>query len=448
LIWCWLARHGAQVEVAPLDPALELRAPGLRVIAHTDRAHFIQEFCSLPGVPADRARAFFDAQGTLADTLWGLFDTPELLPPLTLRSVFAHLPRIGAYAPLLRWLGQPLSAFVAHFGLSDCAPLRTWLDAICQITVQCPSDKAEAPFAIAAIDYFFHGCGHVLGGLGALADAFVQAIEAAGGEVRFADRVQRIERLDRGWRVITRRGAREVGAIFANVLPQSLPALSDGTLAAPHHRAERVASGWSAAMLYLALDAEAPLPPGPTHLELVQEPGAPLEHGNHLLVSLAARDDVERAPAGQRVATVSTHVDPSAYAQDPAGLTARVHERMRGGLRALAPEIHAAIRVEMTGSPRTFARFTRREGGLVGGVPRTTGLAQYLDLWPRPVAQGLYLVGDSVMLGQSVLATALGGQRTAAAALAAGIRAPRGAARDVRRSPLPPDPADFQGESH
>ena len=37
-----------------------------------------------------------------------------------------------------------------------------------------------------------------------------------------------------------------------------------------------------------------------------------------------------------------------------------------------APEVESAIQSEMTASPRTFARFTGRPEGLVGGVPRAT----------------------------------------------------------------------------
>jgi phytoene dehydrogenase-like protein len=80
----------------------------------------------------------------------------------------------------------------------------------------------------------------------------------------------------------------------------------------------------------------------------------------------------------------------------------------------------ADVRHVMTASPRTFERFTRREEGAVGGVPRRAGLGNYLELGPRPVMDGLWLVGDSVFPGQSTLATALGGVRTASRILAAG----------------------------
>jgi phytoene dehydrogenase-like protein len=424
----WLGRHGVTIDVALLDPSLELRAPGLRLQVGRDRAAFVGALCALPDAPVDALRRFFADQERVAATLWALFDDPELLPPLTLPTALTHAARLPRYARLVPLLGRSLGAVVASYGLGAFAPLRTWLDAICQITVQCPADEAEAPFALAAIDYFFHGVGHVRGGLGALADGFVTAITRAGGRVRFADRVTTLRREADGWRIDARSDALHAPVVVANLTPQALAAVADLPTRATAPAAARVASGWSAAMLYLALDPACPLPKAALHVEIVQEPGAPLAHGNHLLVSVAEADDARRAPDGRRVATVSTHVDPARYAEDPAGLTAEVHERMRAGLHAHLPEVADHVALEMTASPRTFQRFTRRPGGLVGGVPRRVGLAQYLDLWPRPVAPGLYLVGDSVLLGQSVLATAIGGQRTARAALAGPLRAARGRA--------------------
>jgi phytoene dehydrogenase-like protein len=83
-------------------------------------------------------------------------------------------------------------------------------------------------------------------------------------------------------------------------------------------------------------------------------------------------------------------------------------------MAALAPEIADAVASEMTASARTFARFTGRSGGAVGGVPRRAGLRTYLDLLTPPsLGPGLHLVGDSVGLGQSTLATALTGLKLA-----------------------------------
>jgi phytoene dehydrogenase-like protein len=154
-----------------------------------------------------------------------------------------------------------------------------------------------------------------------------------------------------------------------------------------------------------------------THLELVQDESSPFLEGNHLFVSISGEADTGRAPEGHRTLTVSTHVPLRRLAGQPAPEQARyihgIQDRMREGLKRLAPEWCQDVRHELTASPRTFERFTRREGGAVGGVPRRAGLHQYREMSPRPIMPGLWLVGDSVFPGQSTLATALGGVRTA-----------------------------------
>ena len=118
---------------------------------------------------------------------------------------------------------------------------------------------------------------------------------------------------------------------------------------------------------------------------------------------------------------MSTHVRARALreAPDPAAFIDDVQRRLAVTLEKRAPEWEAELVYDATASPRTWERFTSRPEGLVGGVPRTSGLVQYRGMLPRPVRPRLYLVGDSVFPGQSTLATALGGVKTAEQLLAA-----------------------------
>ncbi len=169
-------------------------------------------------------------------------------------------------------------------------------------------------------------------------------------------------------------------------------------------------------MLYLVLEPDAQLPPEAHHLELVADESDPLTKGNHLFVSISGAHE-DRSEEGGRTVTISTHVpmDELRSADDRSRYVGSIQERMRKTLALRAPEVAAAIRREMSASPRTFERFTGRDHGYVGGIPRRAGIAQYAELWPRPLLPGLYLVGDSVLAGQSTLATALGGVRVAEA---------------------------------
>ena len=416
----WNEEWGLGLEFDLLDPLVEMRSRRWSLRVPPDREAFVARMCELPDADPVALRAFFATQRRVADALWQLFDDPTLLPPLTGRSVARHLTRTLAYGPVLRWMGSPLSDAVAHHGLVGWEPLRVYLDAVSQITVQASSDQAEAPFAMAAMDYFFRGTGHVHGGIGNLAWGLVAAIRAAGGDVQLANRVKAIRRDGDRWRVQTRGGDILAPAVVANVLPQSLAAMTEPRIDGAVRDVESsVESGWGAAMLYLGVDAAGLENPNAHHLQLIDDESSPLTEGNHVFCSISASDERERAPGGQRTATVSTHVpmgklrglSPEAQGSYIAG----VQRRMRETLRRRAPELLSNTTFEMTASPRTFARFTGRHLGYVGGVPRRVGLHHYRprSLWPREAAPGLFLVGDSVLLGQSTLAVALGGARTA-----------------------------------
>jgi phytoene dehydrogenase-like protein len=403
-----------------LDPLVELRTKLWTLAIPPDRDALVTRFSELPGADPRALAQLFRTQQGVADALWRLFDDPSLLPPLSGSAVARHLGRSLSYAPVLRWMGRPLSDLVRQHGLSGWEPLRVYLDAVSQITVQASASEAEAPFAMAAMDYFFRGTGHVHGGIGKLAWGLTDAIRKAGGEVLLANRVKRLRRDAGSWLVETRSGVVRTPYVVGNLLPQSLSAMTDVSLDdALRDVEEAVEEGWGAAMLYLVVDSSALREAGAHHLQLVDDETAPFMEGNHLFCSVSAADERERAPEGCRTVTISTHVpmkklrgleptEAEAYMES-------VQERMRVTLGRRAPELREGAKLEMTASPRTFARFTNRHLGYVGGVPRTVGLRHYRPraLWPREAAPGLFLVGDSVLLGQSTLAVAIGGARTA-----------------------------------
>ena len=411
----WIEELNLPVVIDPIDPLVHLRTPRGSLAVSRDRSAFVEQICAWVGERPDRVREFFRYQNKVADLLWELFEEPTRLPPLTGPTTWAHVRRSPRYLSLARIVGRSLERVLRRFGLQDCQPLRTYLDAVCQITIQTSARRAEAPFALAAMDYFWRGTGHVRGGIGALANALVEAIEVRGGRVQFTDRVKRLEPSPSGWRVHSRRGVREVSHVAANLLPQDLQALLEDASPALTKRAERVRTGWGACMLYRVVAPPPEMGPHARHLQLIQDESAPLQEGNHLFVSISAATDGDRAPSGMRTMTVSTHVPLARWRQLPqAELVAQVEAvqaRMRRGLATLAPEWESQVAFETSASPRTFERFTRRSEGFVGGIPRLAGLGQYADLWPRPVAPGLALIGDSVFPGQSTLAAAIGGHR-------------------------------------
>lgn len=425
----WIAGHGLDVQVDWLDPLVELRTSGWVLRVQRDRDALRRDFAGMSGAPHAALDRFFARQRAVADVLWDVLADPALLPPFDLRSVWRHAVSLPRYLPLARLVGRSLGDVLRADGLAAFAPFRTYVDALCQITVQCSAAEAEAPFALGAMDYYWRGTGHVRGGIGALAWGLVGAIRGLGGRVELACRVRGLARDGDGWRVDTRRGAFSAAQVAANLLPQDLMRLVPDASPALAPLARGAETGWGACMLYLVVDG-AGLPPAAHHLQLVDDATAPLVEGNHCFCSVSGVLDADRAPAGLRTVTVSTHVPLAALRAlsdvERAAWVARVQDRMRATLAARVPEWTGRIVHALPASPRTFERFTGRREGWVGGVPRRRGLAHYWSMLPTTPAPGLHLVGDSVFPGQSTLAAALGGvklaERLAGAHAAAGDR--------------------------
>ena len=410
----WRRRHDMAVDFTFPDLPVTLRTPSLSLPIDRDRAAFVARLRALPGAPRDRLDAFFTEQAAVADALWPILEDAQRLPPLGPEALGWHLRRLPAYLPLLRHLGRPALRLLERHGLAGWAPLRTWVDANSQITVQASAAEAEAPFALSTLDYVFRGTGHVHGGIGRLAEAMVAAIRQAGGEVHLAQRIRHLERTRHGYVVHARTHRLRARQVVVNLLPAAVAPLLDSPPPALDRLQAPVDAGWCAGMLYLQLADSRDLPPDPFHLELVADPARPLVEGNHIFVSVSGQDE-DRGRPGVRTATVSTHIAPAKLQASPAQVVAAMQARMSDTLRRLAPEVDAVVQHRLTASPRTWQRFTRRPRGLVGGAPRTVGLHHYLRVGPQRLAPGLWLVGDSVFPGQSTLATALGGAATARA---------------------------------
>lgn len=414
----WIAQHGLDVPVAPLDPVVSLRGRAGVLDVHADRARLVQTLADAAGPKAEAVRAFFALQQQVADALWPLLDDPELLPPLGPRSLWTHLLRTPAYLPLLPLLGQTLHDVLVDLGVDDQPLLLQLCASTCQITVQCPPQEAEALWALATLDYWFRGAAHVVGGMGRLATALATAITQLGGTVLLQTPALALQPTANGWEVQTRKGTIVAHAVVANLLPGALAGLLPAGLRPPRLARDQAAvdDGWSAMMLYLQLRAPPAAGEAAHHVDVTDGTGQ-LTLGHHVFLSVSALQDT-KASDGLRTAIVSTHVPLALWrsldAAGQAALAQEVTDRMRQTLRDGAPEWMAGVVHEMTASPRTWQRFTGRPGGAVGGVPRRAGLHNYLNLWPKPLLPGLWMTGDSQFPGQSALGVALGGCRVAA----------------------------------
>ena len=404
----WVERHGMAVEWEQHDPVMTFTVDGQTHVVPASRDAWIDHLVRQAPEHARGIRAFFKTIRAGSDALWGLIDEDTLTPRRAAKEVL----NLGGHLGWMRWAGRPLIAVAQHHGVDEVQPLRAWLDATCQITVQASASEAEAPYGMAACSFLFRGVATVRGGIGRFATELVHAIERCGGEIRFSNAIYRITRNDDGTWCVQGRGQ----PITAdNVVLNALPSGASKLLGRPvlPELQSKLEAGWGAVMLYLTIRDRDDFPEGSSHHQVYSDPTQNPIEGNAALITLGERQQGTEGPV--RTATVSTHFRMDRDETETPEAVARVQQRLRDIVSATFPAWE--VLHEMPASPRTFQRFTQRTGGLVGGVPRRVGLKQYLEPLRRPLDTGLYLVGDSVFLGQSTLAAAVGGQWVASSIL-------------------------------
>ena len=407
--------------VEPAEVALAAHLPdGATVTRWTDPARWRAERERAFG-PA--AEPFWRWQEETAAALWDVALRGVPWPPQTVGEVGKlagaglhmagrarlRMPRLAADA------FRPLDAHLR--GQSE--NLRRYVDGQLLIAAQATSTHANALYGAAALDMPRRGVAHVRGGIGKLAETLVDSVRRHGGQVLFRQRATRVSAGDGEKQVETSKGATlEADAVVFNLPPWDASALLGEAAPARIRKAALPADGWGAFMAYVGLDgsilpADFPL----HHQALVREP---LGEGNSVFLSLSLPDDAARGPAGQRALTISTHTDlrlwwrlfehdRDAYEARKAEYT----ERVLDAAQAAIPRLRSAARLVLPGTPVTFQRFTQRSRGWVGGFPQTN----LFRAWAPKLGNGLWLAGDSIFPGQSVLATALGGTRVAHAVL-------------------------------
>jgi len=410
---------GLRWPVAPVDPAWVTHLPSGSVTQWADRDHWQAE--RLRAFPA--AERFWRTQEHLADLAWDVTRRPFPWPP---QSPAEWLDLAQAFRPKLLGALPYLGRRVADLIPTGSPDLRLFLDAQLLISAQAVSAEANALYGSAALDLPRRGVNHVLGGTGALAQTLVTWIRAHGGQVLFRQRVTQIE-VAHGHAVAihTARGQRvPCSAVVANLTPWALAGLLGEAAPAPLQRETRARPAtWGAFTLYLGLAADQLPPLAASHHQVVLDPTRPLGEGNSVFISLSDQSDTDRAPAGHRAATLSTHTavmpwwslhadSPAAYADHRAAYA----ERLLAAAEQVIPGLPAAVRLALPGSPVTFQRFTRRPLGMVGGFPQTSLFAAR---GPATGLANLWLAGDSVFPGQSTAGVTLSGMRVAAATLRA-----------------------------
>ena len=412
-------RFDVELGAERVEPAMVVHLPDATVTRYGD-ARWAAERRRVFGADAE---PFWRAQERIADLAWDFSTRFPMLPvdgPGLTGALGAFRPW---HLPLLAAFGRPFAQLLpAQAGRR----LRTFVDAQLLITAQTGAAHADLAYGATALDLAREGTFHLAEGPSAIAAALARTVRRAGGRVTYNAEVEHVG-LDARGRVQAVRFANGA-SVRTRVAIAALPLANVAMmLAQPPPFARKLAGRpqrYGAFMAYVAL------PPGvvpddvPLHHQLVLDDDQPLGEGNSVFLSFSGPGERGRARNGGRALTISTHTDVAGWERAARDgridqRTAELAQRLAVALERVVPGAWARADFVEFATPQTFARFTGRSRGLVGGAPQTPWTTTLGAFSHRSGIPGLVLAGDTVFPGQSTVGASLSG---VAAARAAGAR--------------------------
>ena len=283
------------------DPAWVTHLPDRSVALTADNADVLAKF--------PETEKFWEQQSRIADIAWKLSAQGLPWPPRS-AAEFAQLVKVGllnfprdlqvipfAFSSVYDWL---------HWhGLHTHTAFVRFLDAQLLISAQTTTRHVNALYGATALDLARQGVYHIETGIGGVAEALVDKIEALGGNVVYRRRAHKIHVEDgRVVGVTARKGRRNPAEEFypadfvvANVTPWDLDGLlGEDSTARLRRETKQRKLGWGAFVLHLGVD-DTVIPAGfPDHHQIIQGFEGPLGETQSLFLSFSPRWDTSRAP--------------------------------------------------------------------------------------------------------------------------------------------------------
>ena len=407
-------RLGLSHRATPLDRAMTIVAPDRRFTLWTDRGRWGDEVSRV--FPADQpaVRRFLGWAETIGGVVHRMAGRLPVLPPRAprdlLRLATAFRPELLRTIP---YLPRTVGSVIASTGAEADARFRQFVDAQLLDATGCEAATCAAVNGAIALDLYHRGCFALPGGPAEIARDLVRSLRRDGGEVRFRTAVVALRRRDpHGWEVRTADGETlRARRVVSNVPAWDMPALLGEQTPGPLRRARRLRGhGWGAFVLHAAVDPAVLPASHHVHYQVLPSLGESLTEGGMCFITVMPPS---RRRGALRAVSVSTHtevggwwgLDKAAYQQRKALYAERLLdacERAMSGFRA-------GVRFQRAATPRTFAHYTLRGWGVVGGVRNDRRHALFGALSHRSGLPGLYLCGDTVFPGQGTIGVTLSG---------------------------------------
>lgn len=352
----------------------------------------------------------------LFNVSWRFQGREPILPPRNLGDLLALIKALRldtlTTAPFtLMTVGDALR----WFGLYQDQRLKTFLDMQLKLYSQVDSDATALLYAATALSVSQapQGLYHLQGSMQVLSDRLVEGLKKHGGKIYLGHSVEAIETASgkvTGVRIREKKTGkiwREASEnVIANVTLPNLVQLVETDCPQFQGYRQRVANlppASGAFVIYLGVDAAAIPDNCPPHLQFLYDYSGEIGENNSLFVSVSKPGD-GRAPAGKATIIASSFTEVGQWWQgDEADYQKLKQEYTAQAIARLSSYFHLKpdlILHQEAATPRTFAHYTARHLGIVGGIGQRVSTFGPFGFATRTPISNLWLVGDSTHPGE------------------------------------------------
>jgi C-3',4' desaturase CrtD len=397
-------------KATPCDPACAVFLPGEAIPINVWRDPVAWQSERQHQFP--NSEPFWQLVQRLFQPSWHFQARQPVLPPRNLWDL-GHL--LQALRPdtllTLPYTFATVGQVLKTLGLAGDRRLKTFLDLQLKLYSQVDADETAMLYAATALSVSQapQGLFHLQGSMQVLSDRLEKALLRDGGLLQMRHTVQHIHtHQGRGTGVTVRHPktgqtwVEPADHVVANVTVQNLvELLGEQTPKGYQQRVANLPPSSGAFVLYLGVDAAAIPSDCPPHLQFFYNYDGPIGDNNSLFVSVSRPGD-GRAPNGQAtiIASSFTAVDGWWRTTD---YQAMKQSYINGAIQRLSSYFDLSpahlIHVEAA-TPRSFAHFTARQQGIVGGLGMRVSSYGPFGFANRTPIPGLWLVGDSTHPGE------------------------------------------------
>ncbi|MCJ8166286.1 NAD(P)/FAD-dependent oxidoreductase [Pontibacter sp. E15-1] len=403
-----LDETGIQVPVQELTPSMQVHLPnGICLTRYKNLDTWIAEAERVFG--AHNQRPFWEYCYSISQGVWRTSLQQRSFPFSNLKDLMRAALRVSpAQLKLLPGAFRTMQDVLQRYGLLENKLFVDFVNEQLLITAQNRLHEVNALFGATALCYTLYSNYYVPGGLINLVKPVVTYIGAHPGcAVRYGQEVTQIQREGESYRVETNKETFHSRFVISGIPLTNTQALWQDIKIKERLKPHILPSEKLNGAFTMALVLRGLKPPSVLHHQVHVPGGLPIIGSNSVFISFSQPGDVNRAPAGELVASISTHVPhpERTLITDKAAL----EEAIVAVLEQWGILCREHIVQQQSATPGAWRFWTGRAYGAVGGYPQYRHTKPWQMKDARLDHKGAYLCGDTVYPGQGIVGVCLSG---------------------------------------